>query len=127
MGVIWDETSNDIIYASDHDVLESKEKQILFNDRQLELSRGATGVYRGSLNCIDSYNSFKIIFEAKEPAYFFQQLDGCFVFSGQRGELALSFDKGESWSEARLDGPLNHPKGFTSNYYIFDDYILRLK
>ncbi len=128
LGVLWaDDECNTLIYASDHDVLEDKQKINPVTDRDVKLSRNATGVYIGKLCDIDDYNKFRPILEAMEPAYLLQEIEGAIVFSGQGGELAVSFDRGENWDRARIDGALNHPKGHTHQYYIFDDYLLRIK
>ena len=127
LGVLWkDDDDNTLIYASDHDDLKDKRVVSPIKDRDVSFSRNATGVYVGRLENIDDYNSFRPIFEAKEPAYLLQKIDQSIVFSGQGGELAISFDNGESWSEADIGGALNHPKGSTFCYHIFDDYLLRI-
>ena len=128
LGVIWtDDDDNSLLYASDHDVLADKASFAPVADRDVKVSRNATGVYLGKLADIDDYNKFKIVLEATEPAYLLQEIDGATVFSGQGGELAVSFDKGINWDRSRIDGALNHPKGSTHQYYIFDDYLLKLK
>ena len=64
---------------------------------------------------------------ATEPAFLLQNVDGAIVFSGQCGELAVSFDNGNTWYRARIDGAMIHSKGSTYQYSIFDDYLLKLK
>ena len=128
LGVLWkDDENNTILYASDHDVLEEKTIFSPLENRSISLSRNATGIYRGRLCDIDDYNRFSLVFEAKEPAYLLQEYGGVIVFSGQRGELALSFDGGTHWRASHIDGPLNHHKGGTFQYQIFDDYLLQIK
>jgi hypothetical protein len=128
MGVLWkDDSENTLVYASDHDILDGKALQKPIEQREVTFSRNATGVYKGKLKDIDDYNKFVPVFEATEPAYLLQKVGHAIVFSGQRGELALSFDGGDTWSESHIDGPLNHPKGGTHQYHIFDDYLLKIK
>lgn len=128
LGVLWtDDECNTLMYASDHDVLEDKTVFAPVEGRDVKLSRNATGVYLGKLSDIDDYNKFKPILEATEPAYLLQNIESATVFSGQGGELAVSFDGGLSWDCSRIDGALNHPKGATYQYHIFDDYLLKIK
>lgn len=128
LGVLWrDDADNTILYASDHDVLADKQVLSPLESRSVSFSRNATGIYQGRLGDIDDYNRFVPVFEAKEPAYLLQEYDGVIVFSGQRGELALSFDGGAHWRVSHIDGPLNHHKGGTFQYQIFDDYLLQIK
>lgn len=124
LGFLWFD-DNTVLYASDHDVLESKIKTQLFEDRDISFSRNVTGVYRGKMRDIDNHNAFKVVYESIEPAYLFKKVENAIVFSGQRGELALSFDSGDTWECAHIDGPLNHPKGSTYNWSIYDDYLLK--
>lgn len=128
LGVLWqDDEDNTFMYASDHDVLRNKKTVKPISDRSISFSRNATGIYIGKLGDIDNYDKFLPIYEAKEPAYLFRRIRNAIVFSGQCGELALSFDGGKNWSSARIDAALNHPKGETYQYQIFDDFILRIK
>lgn len=128
LGTIWyDDLENTLLFASDHDILEGKTVLNPIEGRGIRFSRNATGIYRGKLTDIDDYNCFQPVFEATEPAYLLQKLDRAIVFSGQRGELALSFDGGNTWVDSHIDGPLNHPCGGTYQYYIFDDYLLEIK
>ena len=128
LGVIWMDDGNDtVLYASDHDVLDGKTEKCPIPDRSLSISRNATGVYIGKLEDIDDYNKFSLVYEAVEPAYLLQQYDSAIVFSGQRGETALSFDNGKTWKSVHIDGALNHPKGGTFQYHLFDDYLLHIK
>lgn len=128
LGVLWaDDECNTLIYASDHDVLEDKTEFSPVLDRDATLSRNATGVYCGKLSDIDDYNRFEAVLEATEPAYLLQEIENAIVFSGQGGELAVTFDRGQSWDRARIDGALNHPKGCTYQYHIFDEYLLKIK
>ena len=84
-------------------------------------------MYRGALADIDDINRFTPVFEATEPAYLLRDLGRALVFSGQRGEVALSFDGGDRWTSFRVDSAFNHPKGSTKHLYVYDDYLLEIK
>lgn len=127
LGFLWREDGEDtILFASDHDILE-KEPVSPIPGRELSFVRGATGVYRGTLADIDNINRFTPVFEATEPAYLLRDLGRALVFSGQRGEVALSFDGGDRWTSFRVDSAFNHPKGSTKHLYVYDDYLLEIK
>ena len=89
--------------------------------------RSSTGVFRGKLEDIDDRNQFENIFEAKEPCFYFQQLDSMLIFGGQRGELGISFDEGASWHREKLHMPIIRYRGSTSQYYYFDSCIIKRK
>lgn len=124
--VFYDDVSRTMIYASDHDTLEQKSVKVTA-ERTNKIMRGSTGVYKGALDNIDDRNSFEAIYEAKEPCFFFQQLDNMFVFCGQRGELAISFDKGKTWHQEKLPLPVIRYRGCTFQYYYFDSCIIKRK
>lgn len=65
-------------------------------------SRGSQGVYRGKLSQFDNQADFECILESKEVCYFFKEILGVLIYAGQRGHVAISFDKGTSWVEAKI-------------------------
>lgn len=124
--ILYDDQDSTIIYASDHDLLK-REQVEMPGGRTESFERSSTGVFEGTLNNIDDYSAFKVIYEAKEPAYFFKKLENVIVFSGQRGEFAVSFDDGSSWYQEQLESPLIYYYGKTYNYYVISDYIIKFK
>lgn len=111
-----------IIFASDHDMLERKP---FISVRGETICRNSTGIYYGDLKNINDFSSFHTVFEAKEPAYLFKKLDGIYLFSGQRGEIALSSDL-KKWVSFTIDQPLIHYRGKTFRFYVFDKYIIEI-
>jgi len=124
--IMCDDEGTTLIFASDHDRLLRQSVQMP-TERSEQFERSSTGIFRGKLVDIDDLDEFQSIYEAKEPAYFFKQLGPALVFSGQRGEFALSFDRGSSWHTGRLDRPLIYYHGQTYTYFVVDDYIIRFK
>lgn len=124
--ILKDDTEKTLIYASDHDTLERTPFKIT-EDRDELLARSSTGVYKGSLKDIDDRNQYECVYEAKEPCFFFQQLDGMLIFGGQRGEFAISFDEGKSWRSEKLPVPVIRYRGSTGQYYYFDSCIIKRK
>lgn len=113
-----------LIYASDHDLLDRPEVAL---SNGVRFTRNSTGIYEGNLSDINDFRKFKVIFEAKEPAYFFKKLDGKYVFSGQRGEIAVSDLSGHNWELSQLDQPLIHYKGRTYRFHVIDKYLIIIK
>lgn len=118
--------SNDpmLIFASDHDLLDRGQNLL---ENGVKITRNSTGIYSGKLSDIDDFKKFQVIYEAKEPAYFFKKLDNRYVFSGQRGEIAISNEDKTYWETSTLDGPMIHLNGSTYSFYVIDKYLLVLK
>ncbi len=114
-----------VICASDHDTLERKE----VNDSSFAgVSRNSIGVFVGELKNIDDRNTFTCVYDAAEPCYYFQKLEDMFVFTGQRGELAICTNSDlEHWYQEHLGSTLMYYYGFCHQYHVFNDYILLRK
>ena len=114
-----------VICASDHDTLERKE----VNDSSFAgVSRNSIGVFVGELKNIDDRNTFTCVYDAAEPCYYFQKLEDMFVFTGQRGELAICINLNlEHWYQEHLGSTLMYYYGFCHQYHVFNDYILLRK
>lgn len=124
--ILYDDNDSTIIYASDHDVFKRNQVKMP-KDRTETFERSSTGVFKGTLDNVDHINTFKVIYEAKEPAFFFKKLGNALVYSGQRGEFAVSFDDGNMWCQEQLDSPLIYYYGNTFSYYVISDYIIKFK
>jgi len=124
--ILNDDKDPTIIYASDHDLLMRDEVKMP-EGRTQTFERSSTGIFKGTLNNIDDISTFKVIYEAKEPAFFFKKLGNALVFSGQRGEFAVSFDGGDTWYQEQLDSPLIYYYGHSFSYYVLSDYIIKFK
>lgn len=128
MGLIWrDNERGELLYASDHDDLPIAQARELVPGHAQQVSRGATGIYCGLLRDVDDRSRFQIVYEASEPAYLFDKIGSALVFCGQRGELAVSFDEGKTWSVSHIDGPLTYYLGSTYRYEVFGNYLITLK
>ena len=110
-----------IVFASDHDKLPRTQNSIN------ELLRGSTGVFLGNLKDINDINNYKIIYEAREPAFFFKKLNNKYVFCGQRGELSIGNSDFKEWSTNYIEKPLIHYMGQTYTFCVIDDYLLVIK
>lgn len=106
-----------LVFASDHDTLE---RYVKVGDYQLR--RNSVGIYKGLLKDIDDFSKFSILYEAKEPAYFFKKLDNHYVFSGQRGEFVINI--GDEWIAGRTDEPMVHYLGATCQFHVLDKYLI---
>lgn len=123
MGTIIDGNSNpNLIFASDHDTLDMNTP----NSESI-FTRNSTGIFAGKLSEIEDRTKFKCIYDAKEPCFYFQKINGKIVFCGQRGEFSLSLDNGKTWIEERLDECFYYYYGFAFDFHIFDNYVIRFK
>lgn len=113
---------HELIYASDCSSMNIKHIEIVDG-----IPTNQMGIYKGKLDDIDDFRKFTLLEEVKEPSFFFKNLDGCYVYCGQRGELALGFDRGKTWRHGKLDTALVHYMGRTANYFVIDGKILRIK
>ena len=62
----------------------------------------STGVYKCPLSGFDDMSSAECIFPEKEVAYLFQEVENAMVFTGQWGALAISYDKGKTWTRTKM-------------------------
>lgn len=79
------------------------------NDVEMPIGRTDTfkhnscGVWKCKLDEIDSQKDNGIIkLNTRQTCYGFQQKENAFVFTGNYGELAISYDNGESWTTIQL-------------------------
>lgn len=121
---IIDGKDSKLIIASDHDMLHRPTVKI---NENCSFSRNSTGVYIGNLKDIDDFDKFNIVYEAKEPAYFFKKIQNKYLFGGQRGEMAYSVNPSGPWFSFNLPSPLIHYKGSTYNFHVIDQYLIVFK
>ena len=121
-----DDEEQTIIFASDHDTLERKTIDVP-EGRNLTISRGSVGVYKGRLSDIDDRNKFAIIYDAVEPSFMFKKIHNRLIFAGQRGELAVSQDFGEKWTSYRIDTEMYQYYGSFLSSVVVGDYVIEFK
>ena len=122
--VLVDDSDNSLFIASDSDELQ---RPIFYKKNDVELRHNSLGIYKGSLDNINNFESYESVLETLEPAYFFKQIDNVFIYSGQRGELAFGFDAGSRWEKSRLDKHMIQYRGRTYDWIVIDDYLIVLK
>lgn len=123
-GHMFDDADSTMMVAIDDERI--NRDLITFGDGT-SLSRSSTGIYKGKLADIDDFDLYRCVFEAKEVAYYFKKKGGAFLYMGQLGECALSFDNGETWFEEHLGKLGEHFMGESNKFVIVDDYIFALK
>lgn len=121
--ILTDEPHPRLIYASDHDLLEREEKQIV-SDRKNSYMRNSTGIFSCAVEDLDDRRKHRLIFEASEPCFYFQQLAHSYLFCGQRGEIGISFDNGLTWKREHIQSPIIHYYGNNGQRYYFDSCII---
>lgn len=120
--IILDNKDRDLIYASDCSSMNTDHIEVIDG-----IPTNSMGIYKGKLEDIDDFRNYELWEEVKEPSFFFKDLDGCYVYCGQRGELALGFERGKTWRHGKLSSPLIHYMGRTTNYFVIDGKILMIK
>ena len=78
---------------------------------------------------VDDFTQFKCLYEAEQPAYHFQDYFGVWIFTGQKGEVALSFDKGQTWYKEQLPQrkSAQHYFGMYQNTILIYDIAIVIK
>jgi hypothetical protein len=125
-GILLDDTDNTFIAAIDNEYT-TRSNLSLPTGRTDIISRSSTGIYSGKLSDIDDMTKFTPIYEAKQVAYFFKEIAGVWMFIGQRGEFAISFDKGVTWNVEDLGDTVVHYYGESRNTVVIDDFVFVLK
>lgn len=120
--ILLDNKEKELIYASDCSSMNLDHTEVIEG-----IPTNQMGIYKGKLADIDDFRNFELLAEVKEPSFFFKELDGNYVYCGQRGEIAIGFDRGRYWQRGRLDAPLVHYMGRTLNFFVIDGKILRIK
>jgi hypothetical protein len=125
--ILLDDADNTVIAASDTSGI-PRPNLTLPSGRTNTITRNSSGVYKGKLTDIDDFTKFNVLFEAKEPAYFFKEKGNVLIFCGQRGEFAISFDKGTTWETAQLPDrdPLQYFKSESNGIIIINNYIISI-
>ena len=129
LGVMMkDDADSTIFIASDHGFI-SRSNAVLPEGRTITFSRSSFGVFKGKLSDADDFSKFDCIFEAEQPAYYFKEHRGAWVFCGQRGEVGISFDKGLTWYREQLlrREAIQHQYGMYGNVLVVNSMALLIK
>lgn len=124
-----DDADGTVIFAADHATL-PRSNVAVDGRTDLTFARNSLGVFKGKLANIDDFSSFECIMETREPAYFFKNINGYWIFGGQRGGICVSNDGGLTWQSAvlpRLPKPIQHFYGTTRHEIILDDFIVKIE
>lgn len=131
--IMFDDEEQTIMFASDEATVPNKVYTIE-GRTDLSISRSSTGIYKGKLSDIDDFSKFTCIYEAKQVAYHFKEINDMLIFAGQQGELAISVDKGQTWRKFSVFGSntfnlaAQYPKGVDDKgRYILDQLIIYRK
>ena len=88
--------------------------------------RNSTGIFRGKLADIDELSRFQPVFETNQVSYFFKKKGGAYIWIGQYGAFAISFD-GITWMEEDIGTLAQHFYGESKKYIAIDNYIIIIK
>ncbi len=126
LGVLMlDDVNSTIIAASDSAGI-ARKNLTLPTDRTDEISRNSIGIFKGKLADIDDISNFDCICEVTQPAYFFKEKLGAWIFSGQRGEGAISFDKGGTWELFTTGNSMQYFFGVSDKFVVMRDNVIEL-
>lgn len=72
-------------------------------NRTESFKHNSCGVWKIPLDDVDSLKDNGLLkYNGAQPCFMFQQFGNAFVFLGQGGEFAVSYDNGESWTATNL-------------------------
>lgn len=127
--IMMDDSDQTVVFGSDEATINGQAYNI--DGRTTTITRSSTGVYKGRLADIDDFSKFTCIYEAKQVAYFFKEINDMWIFAGQQGELAISVDKGLTWRTFNISGTTlaqQYPKGTDEvGRYFLDQLIIYRK
>lgn len=124
--LLLDDKENTFVAAVDESML-SRPNVVAPEGRTIAFSRSSTGVFAGRLSEIDNLHEYEVLFDAKEPAYYFKEHFGAWIFIGQRGECGISFDAGKTWMREQLRTRGEHLWGENENLIAISDFVFVLK
>lgn len=123
MGVLWDEDSNSLFFASDHDTI-CRQTILGPSGRNLQITRSSVGIFAGKLCDIDDFRKFRCIKETSEVAYFFKEIEGNIIWCGQQGEMYIY--KNNQWVEFSLPRAFEQYMGKTYDFLVLNDYLVEI-
>lgn len=123
---MFDDADSTILVGIDEAFI-ARDETSLPEGRTDTVTRSSTGVFRGKLVDIDDFDKYECVFEAQEVAYFFKKKADAFIFVGQRGEFAISFDDGDTWQSENIGAVAEHFRGEWNNYIVIDNFVIVLK
>lgn len=93
------------------------------------IQKASQGVYKGSVELIDSLSSWDNILETSDVAYMLKKVENIFIYMGQTGKIAISFDGGTTWIESNLplekiESNFYHYGGVSQERFIVCDNVL---
>lgn len=123
---IKDDIDNTLIYSSD-EAFVPRSNMTFPAGRTVTVKRSSTGVFKGKLSDVDDFTKFECVFEAQEPAFFFKEKSGVYIFCGQRGEAGFSFDGGETWIKDHFKEMVRYFRGQSNNLVLINDAFIYFK
>jgi hypothetical protein len=84
--------------------------------RTSTFKHGSTGVWKIPISGMDSLKDNGLMkLNTPETAYGLQEMNNAFVYIGQLGQFAISYDKGQTWCESKL--PVSGMRRFSGMTY----------
>ena len=100
--------------------------------RTQTFKHNSCGVWKVKIDGIDSQKDNGLIkYNTRQTAYGFQKEGTAFVYVGQMGDFAVSYDNGESWVSAQLPSKYSGISNFSGltydNKFSINNILVRLK
>lgn len=125
--MLLDDTDNSFVVALDSSMV-TRPNITAPSGRTFAVARNSMGIYKGKLSDIDDFTKYDCIYETPEPAYYFKEHFGAWMFLGQHGEFAISFDQGKTWQNEKLRNPGGSIyRGDTRDLVAIDENVIVLK
>ncbi|HEX3030238.1 MAG TPA: hypothetical protein VHT34_13295, partial [Clostridia bacterium] len=120
-----DDSDNTMIVAMDDEFI-YREPVVMPDGRTETFERNSTGIFRGKLADIDELSRFTPIYETSQVSYFFKKKGGAYIWVGQYGAFAISFD-GMTWMEEDIGNVAQHFYGESKKYIVIEDFVIIIK
>lgn len=119
--------------ASDNEYTEMNEVEMP-EGRTQSFKHNSCGIWKVKVSEIDSHkDNALLVYNARQTAFGFQQMGKAFVYTGQFGALAISFDNGVSWTVVQLP-PEHNGQGLANfsgltfdNKFSINNVLVQLK
>lgn len=105
----------------------------LAEGRTATIQHNSCGVWKCKIDNLDAAANGELIYDAIETCFGFQEIGGAWIFTGQYGNLAISYDKGATWTRIQLPPKhrgqaLAHFSGTTYDKKVaIDNILIQLK
>lgn len=125
---LYDSDTPQIMFGSDETTLLRPTITLPSGDT---FQRTSSGVFKGNLSDIDDFTKMRCVYESTDVCYFFKRKLGVLIYVGNAGDLALSWDEGNTWKSYRIEYNFANISRFygqdSKQRLLIEDFLLTLK